>query len=405
MKENDQSRFIRWGIPGWMMFISFISFLLFDITLSPVSNNNSLVGFLARQAASLSLDSTASAAVVLLVAASGIPLGFLIYQVYFYIRWNSPFSRDGLFPPLIVGRWNDLERTISGIKENDIIGNDAWRKAWASNPLYKTDHSWKWRYIENLFIELAQELDSKFSGASINVRYRYLLDLMHTLGAGLFGIYLGYLAYLLVKVKTDSLSLTILTIISAACLFILVWLLEAEDKVRREENKHENISNNKYLALKPIKNIPAIQFSNPSAIYLIFLFAILYFGSPSPYVVTYTQNHLLFRLIVIALIAGAWVFSKRHYPKAIIWTELITLTALTTVAYLIAQWLKSSVEFKLEWWNIGWSILLFLITNMIFVKNRQNTRDDLIAMQNYTIKRCLSIRNQPKPKGKPAKIK
>ena len=64
--------------------------------------------------------------------------------------------------------------------------------------------------------------------------------LMHTLGSSLFSVYLGFLTYLLLKVKADNLSLTILLIASALCLFILVWLLEMEDKAKRDGTNSHN---------------------------------------------------------------------------------------------------------------------------------------------------------------------
>lgn len=395
MKENEQSRFIRWGVPGWMMLLAFVSFILLDILLSPSSSNNSLVGAAKTVMETVSLSVTASAAVALLVAAAGIPLGFVIYQVYFYIRWNSPFSRDGLFPPFIVGRGTDLERTMIGISSNDIVGNDKWRKDWVNNPLYETDHGLKWRYIENFFTEIIQYIDSNLGGLSLHIRYRYLMDLMHTLGAGLFGVYLGFFGYVFLKVKTDDISLSIVLIVSLVCLVALVVLLEMEDKIKREDIKPIPNEVIRYLVVKPFKVIEWFQLSNPSAIYLIFLFTFLYLGSPSPYTIVYTQDHLVFRIVVLAFTVGAWWFSKRKYPSQVIWSEVITLTVFEIIAFETSQLIRNWSFFLPEWWNIGWSILFFLITNMIFVKNRQNTRDDLIAMQNYTMKRYFT--NSIKP--------
>ncbi len=145
--------------------------------------------------------SAASAA--LLAAIAGVPLGFCIYQAYFWLRWNSPVSRDGFLPPLVVGREEDLDRTTRDLAPDDLTRGAAWRERWVSHKLYKTDHGWRWRYLENLFTEAAQYIDTDLAGLSIYARHRTLLDLMHTLGASLAGIYLGYLAYLLAKVKLE----------------------------------------------------------------------------------------------------------------------------------------------------------------------------------------------------------
>jgi len=391
MKENDQTRFLRWGIPGWMMFLAFICYSAIDVLLSSDSNKNELLTTLTSIVNSLPASSTSSAIIAVLVAAAGIPLGFFIYQIYFYIRWNSPFSRDGLLPPFIVGRMNDLKRTLEGIKTEDISGNDDWRKAWTDDPLYEIDHGVKWRYIENYFIEIVQKLNSNQSGFDLYSRYRYLLDLMHTLGAGLFGIYIGYLSYLLIRAKMGSLSLTIILIINAFLLGGLFLILEREDSVRKNRDDLAHTTNNKYIVVKPIKKISFIQFSNPSAIYLFLCFAFLYLGSPSPYPVLYTDTHLIFRSVVLAVAVFMWVIPKTKYPKQIFWTELLALILSGGIAYFVSQWINTYPPFQVEWWSIGWSVLVFLLTNTFFIKNRQNTRDDLIAMQNYTIRRHIYL--------------
>ncbi|HNA54423.1 MAG TPA: hypothetical protein PKV31_10370 [Saprospiraceae bacterium] len=406
MKENDQSRFIRWGVPGWTMLLAFASFTLLDILLSPSSSKNSLVDVIKTIVAIISLNAAASAAAALLVAAAGIPLGFVIYQAYFYIRWNSPFSRDGFFPPFIVGRLNDLERTMEGVHKHFIVGDDKWRREWTNNPLYNSDHGLKWRYIENLFTEIVQYMDSKLSGLSLHVRYRYLMDLMHTLGAALFGIYLGYLGYILLKVKTDDISLSIILSISIVCLFFLMILLEMEDKVKKGKVKPVPKDKIHYLVVTPIKRFDLFQLSNPSANYLLFLFTLLYMGSPSPYTVTYTPSHFVFRIAVVVAVVLAWLIPKLAYPKRVIISEILTLAVLEILSVMASKYINDWSAFKPDWWNIGWCILFFLVTNMIFIKNRQNTRDDLIAMQNYTINRYFSNSIQPfEPPQKTSGIK
>lgn len=264
MKENEQSRFIRWGVPGWMMLLAFLYYSIIDILLSSDSKSNKLFSFIMGLGTNSILTTSALGAVVaLLVAASGIPLGFFIYQIYFYIRWNSPFSRHGLMPPLIAGRLNDLERTMDGIDEADLVNNDTWRKDWISNPLYSKDHGWKWRYIENYFTEILLRIDNQFDGASLLLRYRYLLDLLHTLGASLFGIYFGYLGYLMFKVKAQDLSLTMLLFFGSLFTLILALFLDYDDKVKRDSNN--------------------TSFNYSSIFYIVFCGTFLYLGSPSPY--------------------------------------------------------------------------------------------------------------------------
>lgn len=109
----------------------------------------------------------------------------------------------------------------------------------------------------------------------------------------------------------------------------------------------------------------------------------------------YTLEHLQLRMVILGLIIFAWWFAKRKSDaRSIRWSEVLTLSVLMIIAAVSSQYLRNWHRFQPEWWNIGWSIFIFLVTTMIFVKNRQNTRDDLIAMQNYTIKRYLSLEKQ-----------
>ncbi len=400
MKDSDQSKYLRWGIPGWMMFISFFGFLLIDVLFSQESNKNEFYIFITQTAQQTVEFSSVSAAVVgLLIAAAGIPLGFLIYQVYFYIRWTSPFSRDGLFPPFVVGRWRDIERTLAGISDSQITGQELWRRDWIAEPQYTNDHGVRWRYVENFFIENIQKINIDPSGGGLYIRYRYLLDLLHTLGAGLFGLYLGYAAYLMAKVKIYNFSPSIMLLIFLFCLIILILLLEIEDKLKRGFQKDEIATgwiNIKLDAL--VKKMPFIQRVNLSVIYLFFWGSFLYLGSPSPYSAVYTEVQLGYRVLILVLPLLIWFFTNNGSTIKLRAVEVSLLLTAGIVAFLLSQHLRGILA--LDRWSFGWVTFAFLILNMIFIKNRQNTRDDLIALQNYTIKRIVNLGNTPKKRAK-----
>ena len=383
-----------------MMFISFFGFLLIDVLFSQESNKNEFYIFITQTAQQTVEFSSVSAAVVgLLIAAAGIPLGFLIYQVYFYIRWTSPFSRDGLFPPFVVGRWRDIERTLAGISDSQITGQELWRRDWIAEPQYTNDHGVRWRYVENFFIENIQKINIDPSGGGLYIRYRYLLDLLHTLGAGLFGLYLGYAAYLMAKVKIYNFSPSIMLLIFLFCLIILILLLEIEDKLKRGFQKDEIATgwiNIKLDAL--VKKMPFIQRVNLSVIYLFFWGSFLYLGSPSPYSAVYTEVQLGYRVLILVLPLLIWFFTNNGSTIKLRAVEVSLLLTAGIVAFLLSQHLRGILA--LDRWSFGWVTFAFLILNMIFIKNRQNTRDDLIALQNYTIKRIVNLGNTPKKRAK-----
>jgi hypothetical protein len=384
MKEQEQSWYLRWGLPGWMMYLALFGFALIDITFTQNSSLNRFFINFQRLIDNTGPTSSFSTIIIgLMVAAAGIPMGFIIYQFYFFVRWNSPFSRDGLFPPLVVGRMNDLERILDDIPDSQIRNGEEWRKTWIDNSLYKTDHCEKWRYVENYFIEVIQKLDVDPKSISIHSRYRHLIDLLHILGAGLFGIYLGYLGYLMLKVKFYSQSLSTFLIICAVCLVTLIFFLEMEDRFRKKA----------LVNAKEGKQSSFFTYANFSVMYIYLVGAFLYFGSPSVYPNTYSQEALIRRSVILAIPLLVWLLSSNKHTIGLRIVEIIAMLLLGSVAYLISQYARTIIAFDL--WPFGWATYAFLITNMVFLKNRQNARDDLIAMQNYTIKRFVFAPSKP----------
>jgi hypothetical protein len=376
MNESEQYRLTRWGIPGWTAILSAFLFAIIDLALTSPNATLPLFDSIIDLMKSVSTMSAAIAA--LFVAVAGVPLGFCIYQAYFWMRWNSPFSRDGFLPPLIVGREDDLDRTLRDLSKEQIALSESWRENWVNHPLYKMDHGWRWRYMENLFIEISQKIDNKISGISVYARHRSLLDLMHTLGASLAGIYLGFLVYLLAKVKLQSAPFTINLLITAIPLAVLIILLDLED---RGKKAHESAKEKKphimgdhpanVIFCRQVGRILfSIRVSHPSIIFLFLLASFLYLGSPSPYITVF-KNPIPLRILVLIIPAFAWYFGKFKMPRDIRVTEFVLLLSSILIAFY-------------------WSAFAFLLANLVFLKNRQNTRDDLIALEYYTLRRFLN---------------
>jgi len=393
MNEAEQFRLTRWGIPGWTAILSAFAFALIDIALASPNSSNPLYSSILDLFKSATAMSAAVAA--LLAAAAGVPLGFCIYQAYFWLRWNSPVSRDGFLPPLVVGREDDLNRTMRDLTQDQITLADPWRERWVNHPLFRMDHGWRWRYIENLFTEAAQHIDSNLSGLSVFARHRSLLDLMHTLGASLAGIYLGYLAYLLAKVKLQSVPFTINLMITAVPLALFVVLLDREDHAKKaleaapiqDPNLMDDRPANVLLHRQITRRFRlTLRVSHPSVIFLFLLASFLYLASPSPYRST-LANPIPLRIVVLAVPVLAWYLAKRKAPKDIRLTESTMLALCILTAYLATEYLWTAAPFFD--WPFYWSILAFMLANLAFLKNRQNVRDDLIALEYFTLRRFL----------------
>ncbi len=139
--DNDLTKLARWIIPGWIALLAFISFVVIDMLMA--EPNKSPLFSLDEFLSSVNGFSVILTAVVL--AASGVPLGFTIYQIYFFIRWNSPFSRDGLLPPVVPGRMSELVQILDDITNEELTQNEEWRERLTADPFYKRDHGYRSR--------------------------------------------------------------------------------------------------------------------------------------------------------------------------------------------------------------------------------------------------------------------
>ncbi len=394
MTENEFNRLTRWGIPGWITILSFIMFVVIDILFSKGQTRL----YDSVSALFQSMNEVTSIAAGLFITAAGVPFGFAIYQSYFFLRWNSPFARDGLAPPFIVGRNEDLDRTIRDITLDELAQHKPWRENWVKHPLYFRDHGWRWRYLELTLYEAIQKIDTRYKGSSNYFRNRYLLELMHTLGASLIGVYFGMIFYLFLKVYREKIILPWHMVGLIFPLVFLIYLLDREDKAKKDLEKPYDDRNDaaivdpvptflfrKWLAFGPRNKIHLVH---PSSIFLVVIGFVHLFCNPI--LDTHDSYYLdLLGKFVISIVAiAAWGRSKKRCPEEVRWGEIFVLLLLLALAILISFSLKS-FTLSLDWPFFS-SVYVFLVANLVLLKNRQNARDDLISLHYYTLRRYLT---------------
>ncbi len=392
MNPIDINKFVRWSIPGWVAILSVFLFIGVDILSTPGGGQLS-VGEISRYLKTLGLDDVNVS--TFLVALAGFPLGFLIYQFYFFVRWNSPFSENGLFPPLIMGRQVDLERIIRDVPpEQLVLHYSSWRDNWIKNNAFKNDHGFKGQYIESLITEIIQKIDTKYMGSRLYDRYRYLVEMTHTLGAALGGIYIGFAGYLLIKVRVGNLPITTYLVSLACLLVVLLFLLEYETPAHRkkqeqvtppeiEEGKGESKTTDHTSKNK-------IHISHPTILFLVFMGFVIFLASPSLIsnnLPMLNQDYLSKSLLIILIIVGLYKWSATKEEK---W--LVGLILIIEIIIGIAFRIHRDVFVGLDWPYLN-SLFIFLVVNTVLLKNRQNSNDDSIALQNYSLKRFLNDEN------------
>lgn len=399
MKEADLTKLARWIVPGWISILAFYCLVLVDMLFSAPGKPKLFPDFnqFLTQYSDLS-----GLLITIIIGATGVPIGFSIYQIYFFLRWNSPFSRDGLLPPMISGRMQDLERSMAGIELSDLTDGTEWKETWITDPLFQRDHGVRWRFIENSFNEAVQILDSKYTAVSIYAKHRYLHEVTHTLGASIIAIYLGFLGYFSLKVSIEKLDLPLYLIASFVLSGILFYLLNREDDFSQQLKFSEKILSSESM-IKKLSEDPAPTFSlsvkvpllkqpleasvtHPSSLLVFGLLLIHFFNNPI-FNSNVSRYNFLFRIGVALCLIVLWLSSRNKMSLAYKIGDGVGLflpIILSTLLYYVPAYLKNWID-----WSYFSTISIFLAAILILYKNRQNAKDDMLALENYTLKRCL----------------
>jgi hypothetical protein len=394
--ENDLTKLARWAIPGWVAILSFLTFTIVDIVVTPPNQPRIYPSVLDVFNVVSGSNAILSA---ILIAAAGVPLGFIIYQAYFYMRWNSPFSRDGLLSPLLPGRMSDLDESTRGISLEEMEEGTKWRQEWIRNPLFLRDHGYKWRYIELFFTEAAQKIDSRFAGLSIYARHRYLHEVMHTLGASIGAVYFGFVGYIFIKTYNEHLFLPEYLLATVVVIMIFFVFLHLDER-KRHALEHEHERQGFY---KPTDQVPAIDFVirtqpegkrnvriaivSAGAIFIFFVALVQLFANP---IITggQTTYAMLVRIVLSLVAIAIWILSKKEPSRAIRIGDTLSLSLCLALAILVAIF-RDSLFSWIDWPFFS-ALFLFLLANLLLFQNRQNTKEDMLALEYYTLRRYLT---------------
>lgn len=340
---KSDSQFIRWGIPGWMVAVSYISFMILDYFSA-----NDLTTFNATNNISFNNKTVWWLIIAgFFIAGAGIPLGFLIYQIYFYFRWVSPASKDGLLPPLINGRMREMNESLKDIDPIALGLKSEWREQLIRA---NQDHRSIWHYISPFLHEACLELDKD---NVLRNHINYLKETMHSLGASYLGVSFGYIAYIITKWKLTDATLSSLGYMVAITMVFLL-LLSIETRNFRKADSGE-----KYTG----------EYAEILLGGLIFLY-----GTLNPGLNQELHNVLWVIFIIGGLLLG---YSLKHLRKVIV--------TLTIILFIISFAIYNLPLFQPILGNVDWpialSIICFEFLTIVFLKIRQNTIDQLTSFQ------------------------
>ncbi len=392
--DTDFTRFVRWSLPGLLTLLMTAMFVALDVALrqpglQPLYPS---LGDLLQAWAGPPLDGMVN---LLVVATAGMPLGFLIYQVYFFVRWNSPFSRDGIMRPLMPGRIHEVQQLLRDLPPEVLAHGGEWRRRWVFGPLFKRDHGSAWRYIELRFLEAVQRLEARYPGVSLYGRYRYLNEIMQTLGASIVAVYLGFAGYLAVKYWRQAIDLPTYLALSCTVEVGLFALLHRERSEReRLQARHHNGTPHFSQALIPAFRFPLprrfrtrrhhfVAIVGPGSSLILVLGLTHLLGNP-----VFGRNELGGRLALAGLISILWILShKDPAGEAQLGDSLVLGVGLALAGGLLGLQFWALPQFD---WPFFSALYVFLGLNLALFENRQNVRDDLAALVYYTLQRVAT---------------
>lgn len=189
---NSEMQILRWGIPGWITLLTYIILVLsinnFDV-FEYASANTLEGGYLAGMTA--------------ILVAVGVPLGYIIYQVYFFAKWKYPKKNiDLIFKEL------DLYKTLRK-KNRKISWNLVERTTDAYITMFGTSRV--------NYKDIIRRYDS----------FKSRTDRVHGLGATIWGIVLSWISFTSIHLFVYEINVINNTvfIFTSVMLFILVLIL------------------------------------------------------------------------------------------------------------------------------------------------------------------------------------
>ncbi|HCM74983.1 MAG TPA: hypothetical protein DIS90_01280 [Cytophagales bacterium] len=240
----DTSRqVLRWSIPGWVFLFVLVIFGLITLRTIGVIHFQEIITQLATQR--YGVEGAA------ILAASGIPLGFIIYQIYFYLYGNVlPFHFVNLdrgfsvlsnLPPSIQ---KQITKDI-GVSLQDSEMTEEFRlpllrtilnrlKKQYRNRNGKIEYEEKlrvnWEIIRYYLIHISIHDKS----TDVHREFTSLSDIFHSLGASRVAIFLSYMvctAYIVIKALIDANSIWAKnpqsTLLGIIFITIIFWVINA----------------------------------------------------------------------------------------------------------------------------------------------------------------------------------
>lgn len=414
-----------------MVIVAVVLFVSFDaISISANVNNNSLLNQFGTSIAMLTPSPLTTFLVAIIAAgSSGIPLGYIIHELYYYIKWNSPISKGGLLPPLISGWENALVRVCVEVDppgkieeestEEDAGNENNFRRFFKLldprsfirrekdkkrliDEVYKKNirilapddlrirdelanrKRVSWHYITELVEAVMISFSKDTAEAELRInKYENRIDRMHSLGASHLGFSIGFGIYLILKlllgIQNDTVS--VYYIFGALLLTLITMTLLSISFDSKGQYAEIFIATLLFLSWSLNPNVLSLGILDSDDLPKI---------QPG---ISYAI--LGFCLILILL----WIIARHnvHRYTAKFYIESGSILLLFIISIIISQPASSLIEdfkcAKIELLDIEWtiiqSILIYCAISVAFTKNRAQLKERILFSQISLLKEYI----------------
>ncbi|WP_027956334.1 hypothetical protein [Halobacillus kuroshimensis] len=144
----DTKYLIRWGIPGWLMVFWLVYTYAVLKGINPLETSSS--------------DLTNSITLLISLTALGVPVGYVMHQLYFGVLWVLNLKSQ---------KFDDF---MEAVEEEKAIKPKDWEKFKSADKYFHLEYVWHYMLMEQ---------EDEVKRPYLEGRYRHILGTIHGLGA------------------------------------------------------------------------------------------------------------------------------------------------------------------------------------------------------------------------------
>jgi peptidoglycan/LPS O-acetylase OafA/YrhL len=122
---------------------------------------------------------------------------------------------------------------------------------------------------------------------------------------------------------------------------------------------------------------------------MLFILLLHFFGNPY-FNKTSDLYDTIIRVVIALIIMGSWVSSKKNPTPEVLRGDIVALSLCIIVAIVF----RFTANHFFPWldWAFFSATTIFFVANLVLFQNRQNAKEDMLALEYYTFRRYIELR-------------